>query len=52
MNIDEYVDSIIGLTKDNTIILSEREIQPDQSTFGDITCGQLQRREFFYLSPP
>ncbi len=52
MNIDEYVNSIIELTKNNTIILSEKEIQPDQNTFGDITCGQLQRREFFYLSSP
>jgi len=52
MNIDEYVNSIIELTKNNTIILSEKEIQPDQNTFGNITCGQLQRREFFYLSSP
>jgi len=52
MNIDEYVDSLIKLTKDNTIILSENEIQPGQNTFADITCGQLQRREFFYLSSP
>jgi len=48
MNIDEYVSSLIELTKDHTIIISEKEIQ--SNTFD--MCGQLQRREFFYLSPP
>jgi hypothetical protein len=52
MDIDEYVDSIIKLTEDNTIIISELELKPDNINFGDIVCGQIQRREFFYLSPP
>ena len=52
MDIDDYVDSVIKLTEDNTIILSELEIKPDNINFGDIVCGQLQKREFFYLSPP
>jgi len=52
MNIDEYVNSIIELTKNNTIIISEKEIQSDHIKLDDTTCGQLQKREFFYLSPP
>lgn len=54
IDINEYIDSIIRLTKNNTIIISEKELDTDKLEItGDLTCepGKITKREFFYVSP-
>ena len=50
--IEEYINSIIELTKNNTIIFTELEINYDHVEIEGEKCGPLERREFFYLAPP
>jgi len=55
VDINQYVDSIIRLTKNNTIIISEMELDVDKlKVTGDVVCepGKITRREFFYVAPP
>jgi len=55
LDINQYVDSIIQLTKNNTIILSEIELDVDKlQVTGDVVYepGKITRREFFYVAPP
>jgi len=50
--IEEYINSIIELTKNNTIIFTELEIEHDHVEIEGEVCGPLEKREFFYLAPP
>jgi len=50
--IEEYINSIIELTKNNTIIFTEFEIKHDHIEIEGSECGPLEQREFFYLTPP
>lgn len=55
VDINQYVESIIQLTKNNTIIISEMELDVDKlEVTGDVICepGKITRREFFYVAPP
>ena len=50
--VKEYINSIIELTKNNTIIFTEWEIKHDYVEIEGEKCGPLEKREFFYLAPP
>ena len=52
IGIEEYINSIIELTKNNTIIFTEFEIKHNHVEIDGEECGPLEQREFFYLAPP
>ncbi len=44
--VKEYINSIIELTKNNTIIFTEWEIKHDYVEIEGEGCGPLEKREF------